>query len=69
MSETAVSDMPSDWWPESVIVIGKSGDVELAFAISEENRRFVEWQINANLDGLRKAIWQAKMTALKGKAN
>jgi len=56
-----IPEMPTDWWPDHILVTGKSGDAELSFVITREallDGRF-KVEFEANVDGLRKALWQA----------
>jgi hypothetical protein len=70
-----MSDMPSmpkDWWPENgIIVVAKDGYNELALAITKESyfNDLYKAQIEANLRGLRLALWQYKhMPSVEQKA-
>lgn len=47
-------DMPNDFWPE-MVVMGKYKDQELCFALTPALFRGLE----ASVDGLRFALWQA----------
>ena len=52
--------MPEDWWPESIIVVAKTDEYELGFAITKDGFEYIEASIRLNIDGLRFALWQAK---------
>lgn len=55
----AIPEMPKDWWPDHIVVTGKSSDVELHFAITRDGFQYVEHEITPNVNGLREAIWQS----------
>lgn len=54
-----MTEMPEDFWPDEVLVIGKYKDHELGFAITV--RSFLEgYQKDAilpSLEGLRRFLW------------
>ena len=53
---TDILKMPDDFWP-IITVIGRHGDIELAFAItSKETAGDI---VMPSIDALRRAIWQA----------
>ncbi len=58
-----IPDMPTDWWPDMVIVRGTvtaadDRQLELAFAMSAMDANYPAiWQ--ANLETFRLALWQA----------
>ena len=55
-----IPTMPKDWWPKEMMVVGRDGSYELAFAITKESicDGLVTAQIMTNLEGLRSAMWQ-----------
>ena len=44
--------MPEDWWPESIIVVAKTDEYELGFAITKDGFEYIEASIRLNIDGL-----------------
>ncbi len=56
-----IPEMPTDWWPDHILVTGRSSDAEVGFAITHEaliDGRF-KVEFEPNMDGLRIALWQA----------
>ena len=54
-------EMPEDWWPDEIHVIGRDGDVELGFVMSDLREHMYKLGgLDVSLNGLRKAIWDAK---------
>lgn len=56
-----IPDMPADWWPESLMVVGKSGDCELAFVLPPHlltRPDYLAPGLRAAMNGLRLSMWQ-----------
>lgn len=53
-------DRPKDWWPTSIMVIAKAGEVELAFVVPSHltHQEFAK-QYPQLIDGLLESLWNS----------
>jgi len=53
-----MTEMPKDWWPESVTVVARHGNIELGFVVNNDpSSGAYKDNVPANLDALRNAVW------------
>ena len=56
-----VAKMPKDFWPETLMVVGRQGNCEIAFVMPKHllgEKNYLGDYLRADMDGLRAALWQ-----------